>query len=137
MLAAVTWSWIAIVVAIVWKMAYGGIFYARPVMGNFWMKQVGLDPDAIRKEAAMMGLVWAAVWSALGAALFNVLWAWTGAAGATEGLMVGSVAGLALASTAAMVHPVFEGRPNAVMWLYGVYHLVEWAGVGLVFGLLA
>jgi hypothetical protein len=36
-----------------------------------------------------------------------------------------------------MVHPVFEGRPKIVMWLYGMYHVVEWTGVGLIFGLLA
>ena len=137
MLAGVTWAWIAIVVAIVWKMAYGGVFYARPVLGNFWMKQVNLDPASIRKEDAMMGLVWALAWSIVGAALFNVLWSWTDASGASEGLMVGAVGGIALAATAAMVHPVFEGRPKVVMWLYGVYHVIEWAGVGLVFGLLA
>src|SRR5439155_9486375 len=112
MLAAVTWAWIAIVVAIVWKMAYGGVFYARPVLGNFWMKQVSLDPASIRKEDAMMGLVWALAWSIVGAVLFNVLWSWTGASGASEGLMVGAVGGIALAATAAMVHPVFEGRPK-------------------------
>lgn len=136
MLPAIAWSWLAIVVAIVWKMLYGGVFYARPVLGNYWMRQVNLNPDSIRREDAMMGLVWALVWSVVGAVLFNALWSWTGAAGVAEGAMLGGAAGLGLAATAAMVHPVFEGRPAPVMWLYGVYHVIEWVGVGVVFGLL-
>ena len=137
MLAPIAWAWLAIVVAVVWKMVYGGVFYARPVFGNWWMKQVGLNPDAIPRRDAMMGIMWAALWSVVGAALFNALWSWTGAAGLSEGAMVGAVSGVALASTAAMVHPVFEGRPGGVMWLYGVYHVIEWLGVGVIFGLLA
>src|SRR5438552_9564285 len=125
MLAAVSWAWIAIVVAIVWKMIYGGVFYARPVLGNFWMRQVNLDPANIKREDAMMGIVWALVWSIVGAALFNVIWSWTSGKGVSDGLTVGAVAGLALAATAAMVHPVFEGRPKVVMWLYCIYHVIE------------
>ena len=136
-LAPIAWAWLALAAAFAWKMLFGGAFYARPVLGNYWMRQVNLDPANVKKEDATMGLAWAAAWSLVGVALFNVLWSWTGAGGAAEGAMVGGAAGLGLAATAAMVHPVFEGRPNAVMWLYGVYHVIEWVGVGVVFGLLA
>src|SRR5438128_1932661 len=137
MLAAVTWAWIAIVVAIVWKMIFGSVVYARPVLGTWWGKQVGLDMANVPRSEAMKGLLYAVVWSIVGVLLFDALWSWTGAQGASEGLMVGLVAGLGLAATAAMVHPPFEQRPAGVMWMYGGYHLVEWLGVGLIFGLLA
>lgn len=137
MLAAVTWAWIAIVVSIVWKMAYGSVLYARPVMGDRWGKWVNLDMSKVDRKAAMMGLAWAVIWSIVGVVMFQMLWSWTGAKGVGDGWMVGLTAGLGLAATGAMVHPPFEQRPGPLMWFYGAYHTVEWIGVGIVFGLLA
>lgn len=137
MLAGITWNWLAIVASIVWMMAYGGVLFARPVLGNWWMRQVGLNPDAIRKEDAMRGLLLALLMTVIASVLFSVAWSWTGAAGLGEGAMVGFVVGLAAAGTAAFVHPVFEGRPLPVAVLYLAYHVVEWVGIGVIFGLLA
>lgn len=137
MLAPVTWSWIAIVVSIVWMMAYGAVVFARPVLGNWWMRQVGLDPATLKKNEATRGLALAFLATVVAAVLFGFVWSWTGAAGASEGAMVGAIVGLAAAGTASFVHPVFEGRPLGVAVLYLVYHVVEWTGVGVAFGLLA
>jgi hypothetical protein len=128
--------WVAIVVAVVWKMLYGTVANLRPVMGDRWGRWVGLDMASIRREDAMKAMPWAVLWSIVGVVLFDVVWSWTGGSGASDGLMVGLVAGIGLASTAVMVHPPFEQRPMALMWWYGVYHAIEWAGVGLVFGLI-
>jgi uncharacterized protein DUF1761 len=131
MLADVAWSWPAIVVASVWKIGFGGILYQPPVFGKWLARQVGLD------RANLKAVPWAILLNIVGALLFNLLWDWTGAAGASEGAIVGAVAGLGLAATAAMLHPPFERRPTGVTALYGAHHFVEWIGVGVVFGLLA
>lgn len=137
MLAGITWHWIAIIVSIVWMMAYGGVVFARPVLGNWWMKQVGIDPANVDQKAAMRGLGLAFLMTAIASVLFSALWSWTGATGVGDGWMVGLVVGLAAAGTASFVHPVFEGRPTGVAVLYLAYHVVEWIGIGIVFGLLA
>lgn len=137
MLAPVTFAWIAIIAAIVWKMVYGMVVYARPILGDWWMKEVGLGPDSVKKEDATRGILWAVVLSIVGTLLFAVLWSWTGASGASEGAMLGALVGLGFAGSSAMVHAVFEGRSMALSALYLVYHIVEFAVIGVLFGLLA
>jgi len=136
MLAAITWMWVAMVVAVVWKMAYGSALYARPVMGDRWASWVGLDMARVARSDAMKGLVWAIAWSVVGVLCFDAVWSWTGGSGASDGLMVGLLAGIGLAGTGAAVHPPFEQRPMPLMWFYFAYHVVEWVGVGLIFGLI-
>lgn len=137
MLAPYSINWIAVIVAIVVSMACGFLIYAPPVLGNWWMKQVGLNPQTVPKDAAMKSVAVALSLTAIMAISFAVIYAWTGAEGPLEGATVGLMCGLAFGLPIGMVHPTFEGRPLAVGVLYGAHHILEFVLIGLVFGFLA
>lgn len=137
MLSPVELPWLAIAAAFVASMVVGFVWYARPVFGGYWMRQVNLDPANVRKEDAMRGVMIALLMALAMAIGFAILWGWTGAEGLQEGFMVGFVAWVAFGLPIAMVHPAFEGRPLTVGLVYVGHHLVEFLLYGAIFGLLA
>ncbi|HEX2022052.1 MAG TPA: DUF1761 domain-containing protein [Candidatus Thermoplasmatota archaeon] len=134
MLSAVDIDWIAVVIAIVISMAVGSILYAPPVMGRWWMRQVGIDPSRQDTAAATRALGIAIALSVVMAIAFAVIFGWTGASGVGEGAMVGALAGIAFGVPIGVVHPTFEGRALGVGLLYGAHHVVEYVLIGIVFG---
>lgn len=135
-LAPISVNWLAVAIAFVVSMAWGFLVYARPVLGNWWMDQVGLTPDAIKKEDAMRAVMISALVGLLMAVAYAIVFDWTGASGLVEGATVGFVLGLAFGVPIGMVHPVFEGRPVPVGLLYGAHHLVEFVVIGAIYGAL-
>lgn len=134
MLAPLTINWLAVALAFVASMAIGGALYARPLMGGWWMKQVGLEPAGVKKEEAMRALAVSAVLGLILAIFYAVLFDWTLAESPIEGAIVGLIAGLAFGIPIGMVHSVFEGRPLGVGLLYGGHHLAELVVMGVIFG---
>jgi hypothetical protein len=137
MMPSFTIHWLAVLLGIVISMVVGGVMFARPVLGTYWMGLVDLRPDRIRKEDATRGIVIALACAILLNLGFNLVLGWTSAKGAGEGAMLGLLAWLAFALPTAVVHPTFEGRPGMLGVLYGGQHLLEYALIGLAQGWLS
>lgn len=136
MLTAVSVNWPAFVISIVVSMAWGFALFHRQLAGGWWMRQVGLDPDNLPKEAAMRSVGIAFALSIIQAVGFAIIFGWTGASGIVEGATVGILAGIAFGLPLGMVHPTFEGRPMGVGILYGAQHIIEFLMMGMIFGIL-
>ncbi len=134
---AFTVHWLAVALGVVISMVVGGVTFARPVLGDYWMGLIEMRADRVRREDATRGIVVALVLALLLNLGFNVLLGWTGAAGAGQGAFLGLLAWLAFAVPTAVVHPTFEGRPPMLAVLYVGQHLVEYLLIGLAQGWLS
>lgn len=137
MLTPVQLPWLAIGVAFVANMAIGMIWYARPLFGSYWMRQVGLEPGKVSRDDATRGILVALLMALATSIGFAILYEWTGAAGLMEGLMVAFVAWVAFGLPMSVIHPTFEQRPLTVALVYIGHHLIEFLAYGVIFGLLA
>lgn len=128
-------NWAAVGLTVVASFLVGSILYARPVMGDRWMRGVGLTPERITKEGMVRGMVASIALSVILGLGFAAFRDWTGATGLVEGLRLGVYAWVAFA-VPLTVHQVYEGRPAGIAVLYATHHLLEFLAVGAIHGVL-
>ena len=127
-------SWVAVLVATLAGFALGALWYG-PLFGKAWMRAVGLTQEQLARfnPAVTYGttFVWALVTAVvLGAELGeapSIKWS------TTCGAAVGALFVLPSIAT----NYLFEGKPFLLTAINGGYHVVRFALMGLVFGLLA
>ena len=127
-------SWVAVLAATLAGFALGAVWYG-PLFGKAWMRAVGLTQEQLARfnPAVTYGttFVWALVTAVvLGAELGEdpgIHWA------TACGAMVGALFVLPSIAT----NYLFEGKPFLLTAINGGYHVVRFALMGLVFGLLA
>lgn len=130
-------NFLGVLAAMVASMVVGGIWYAKPVFGNTWMKlaKVKGDGSSVFKPMAITvvvslitGYVLAHVsylsqnffgTSFLSAALTSAFWMWLGFTAARF-----------------ITHDAFEGRPMKLTLLNISNELVTFLAMGLVIGLI-
>lgn len=137
MLSAISINWVALIAAIVISMVIGSVIYSPPVLGNWWMKEIGRAPRNLSREEMMRVMGTAVALSILMGVCFAILFGWTGASGAGEGAAVGILLGLGFGVPIGMVHATFEEKPMMVGMVYGAHHIIEYTIIGIVFGLLS
>jgi hypothetical protein len=126
--------WIAVLVATVAGFALGAVWYG-PLFGKSWMRAVGLTQDRMAgfNPARTYGTTFA--WALLSAI---VLGAELGpGAGAQWGLTCGLAVGAFFVLPSLATNYLFEGKPFVVTAINGGYHVVRFAVMGLVIGLMA
>jgi MFS family permease len=125
---------VAVVVAALSGFALGAVWYG-PLFGRPWMALVGLSPDTVRKDfkpARAYGLTF----------VLSLISAWLLGWGAgpdptvLEGLGCGLVIGAGWVASSLATNDLFEGRPRALTFINGGYHVARFVLMGLVFGLL-
>jgi hypothetical protein len=126
--------WVAVLVATLAGFALGAVWYG-PLFGKAWMRAVGLTQEQLAKfnPAVTYGttFVWALVTAVvLGAEL-----------GESPGIKVAVACGAAIGGLFVLpsiaTNYLFEGKPFLLTAINGGYHVVRFALMGLVFGLLA
>lgn len=126
--------WVAVLVATVAAFALGAVWYG-PLFGKVWMKAVGVTPERMAgfNPAVAYGTTFA--WALLTAI---VLGAELGqGAGATWGTSCGAMIGAFFVLPSLATNYLFEGKPFLVTAINGGYHVVRFALMGLVIGLMA
>jgi hypothetical protein len=126
-------SWIAVLVATLAGFALGAVWYG-PLFGKAWMRHVGLTREQLSgfNPAVTYGttFLWALVTAVvLGAELGpapTVSWA----------VSCGAAVGGLLVLPSLATNYLFEGKPFLLTAINGGYHVVRFALMGLVFGLL-
>jgi hypothetical protein len=126
-------SWVAVLVATLAGFALGALWYG-PLFGKAWMRTVGLTQDQLARfnPAVTYGttFVWALVTAVvLGAELGeapDIKWA----------TMCGAAIGGLFVLPSIATNYLFEGKSLLLTAINGGYHVVRFALMGLVFGLL-
>lgn len=130
-----TLNWWAVLLAAVSSFAVGAIWYARPVLGRAWMKEIGVDPDN-PGERSGMALVFVGVFVAsfLTAVVLATIFAGTGTTGLLEGFLVGAVIGLVVRGGAHVIHNGFAGRSATLTTIDVAHDTVAIAIMGAIIG---
>lgn len=125
-------SWLAVAAGLVASMAIGFALFARPVLGETWMRLVKLDPASIDKRAATRAVAFSAVLAVVLNLGFAVLSDVVEADGAGEGLMLGLVVWLLFVVPVVVTHVLYEGKPLVVGGIYALHHFLEFAVLGAI-----
>ncbi len=126
-------NWLAWAVGTVFAMVLGFLWYG-PFFGKLWMgimEKTGWKREEARGTGGMyaLTLVTAAVSSYMLALIIRNL-------GVTEwwmGLVWGILVSLGVAAASSLNSSIFEGRRKSLWLLYGIYHVVLYGVLGLVF----
>jgi len=126
-------SWMTVIVATLAGFALGALWYG-PLFGKVWMRAVGLSADRTGFNptvAYASTFAWALLSAiVLGAELGQ-------GAGARWGATCGAAIGVFFVLPSLATNYLFEGKPFLVTAINGGYHVVRFALMGLVIGLLA
>ena len=129
MLALQSVNYLAVLVATISAFIIGGVWYSPALFGKQWMKAVGLkESDAKNGMAPVM----------IKSFIITFIMATTLAiftpAGVTEGLMVGAVLGVGVASMSSLNNMVYEMKPTNLMLINFGYILCMYLSMGAILG---
>jgi hypothetical protein len=127
-------SLVATLVAALSGFALGAVWYG-PLFGQRWMQLVGMTRETLESgfnPARAYGLTF--VLCLISAFLMG--WGVGPNPPIHEGLGCGLVIGVGWVAASLMTNDLFERRPAALTLINGGYHVVRFAIMGLVFGLL-
>lgn len=116
-------NYLAVLVAAIAYMAIGFFWYG-PVLGNLWMKEVGLKKETMKKPKATFFLIpfgGALIMSFVLANFIGLVNAMTPAAG----MIIGGWTGIGFSATALLATFHFEGRSRELFLIDAGYHLVS------------
>jgi hypothetical protein len=126
--------WLAVLVATLAGFALGAVWYG-PLFGKAWTRALGLSPDQMARISPTVAYGATFAWALLTA---TVLGAELGqGAGAKWGLTCSAAIGAFFVLPSLATNYLFEGKPFLVTAINGGYHVVRFALMGLVIGLLA
>lgn len=126
-------NWLAIVAATASLMALSSVWYMKPVFGKMWMEEVGMTDEKMKANATPMlfiGVILTGLISAVAMALLinNI------GGGVVEGLVVGAVAGFAIAAMAEVPHYRFAGQSMRLMLINTSQTAATLTVMGLILG---
>lgn len=124
-------NYLAVLVAVVANMLIGYVYYARPVLGNTWMKLIGKSPEELKKGAgAAMG--WMLLFAVIEAYVLAFFVDYTTAASVGAGAVTGIWIWLGFALPILGGDNVFSGRPRKLLVLQLGYHLISLVVMGAI-----
>ena len=118
-------NWLAVIVATVVYFALGGLWYARPVFGDAWMKSAGIVMQEGQRPGPAIYLTPLAT-GFISVTAIAMLAAATGSDTFGEGIVLGLVVGLGIAVMITAVEATFGTRPQPGPWfvINGAYQLL-------------
>jgi Protein of unknown function (DUF1761) len=119
-------NWLAVLVGTIVYFGLGAVWYAPPVFGNVWMRAGGIQmPEDERPGAAFyVGPFITCLIATIAAAMVVVA---SGSDSLGEGIVVGLVTGLGIATSALFITGYFDTqKPEPLVWVAVVsgYHLL-------------
>ena len=147
-------NYVAVLVAAIAAMIIGAVYYLPAVAGKAWMNAIGKTEAEVRAAMTPRVLIAGFVLAILEMSVLAAIEGWAGAVGVADGVMVALIVWLGLALPvgvadgvmvalivwlgltlpAASMNVLFEGRPTALHWVYGVNSLIIFAVAGAVIG---
>lgn len=121
-------NWLAVIIAAVAYYALGAIWYARQTFGSIWMDSIGWKPDPESgPQMSTANLVLPILAFLVTAIALDMLAASTGTDTLAEGIVLGLVAGVGVATMITLVTAAYDPiSPKPMTWFFvtGGYHLV-------------
>ena len=127
-------NYVAVLVAAIAAMIIGAVYYLPAVAGKAWMNAIGKTEAEVRAAMTPRVLIAGFVLAILEMSVLAAIEGWAGAVGVADGVMVALIVWLGLTLPAASMNVLFEGRPIALHWVYGVNSLIIFAVAGAVIG---
>lgn len=132
-LSDVPLNYLAILAATVSTFLLGGLWYSPVLFGRAWMKEIGVDPEALgekEKFGLIMGVSFVLeLIMAINLALF------IGARGTLAfGLLAGAAAGFGWVALAFGVTYLFERKSLRLFFINAGYHAVAFTTMGAILG---
>jgi hypothetical protein len=125
-------NYLAVVAAAASGFIIGGVWYSPVLFGNFWMKAVGLSPEAMNNRK--MGMVFAASFALLLLISFNLAAFLAGPPNLAWGVTAGALAGIGWVAAGFGITYLFEARPLKLFFVNAGYHAVTFMVMGGILG---
>ncbi len=125
-------NWLAVVVSGVVSMMIGFVYYAKPVFGKMWMKEVGKTEKEIQEGASTSMYVMMFISSLVLAYVMTHFVSYSGAESAMDGAITGFWAWLGFAATAGFATNLFSGKSMRLFAINYGYHLVDFVVIGAI-----
>lgn len=125
-------NWLAVVAAALAPLVLGALWYSPVLFADRWLRAIGKTREALGDgPGALYGL--AIVHAALASIVLAVLVDWAGADTWLEGLVVGALVWVVVATTS-LLNSSFAGRPIDLWALDAGYHLLSLLAIGAILG---
>lgn len=130
-------NYLAVVAGVVVNMIVGGLWYSPLLFAKPWMAETGITMEAISEDKAGMIRGYAVSVIASVAIVFamSVLVEATDASGATDGLLIGLLAGIGFVATTQAANYAFESRSVRVYAINVGYPVSSFLAIGLLLAL--
>jgi hypothetical protein len=132
-------NYLAVFLAAVASMIVGSIWYAPPVLGNYWQKLAKPDAKRAKKEMVptmLATFVLALVTAYVLAHVMNLSYAFYGYGWVQTGLTTAFWLWLGVSMPAVLVHGMFEQKRKKLLMLTAVHELLTLTVMGAVLGLV-
>jgi hypothetical protein len=132
-------NYLAVFLAAVASMIVGSIWYAPPVLGNYWTKLAKPDAKRAKKEMVptmVATFVLALLTAYIVAHVTYLSQAFYGTEWVQAGLTTAFWLWLGISTPAVLVHGMFEQKRKKLLLLTAAHELVTLLAMGLVIGLV-
>jgi len=129
----VSFNYLAILAATVSTFLLGGLWYSPVMFGRAWMKEIGVNPEALG-EKEKLGLIMGVSFVLELIMAFNLA-AFIGAKGTLAfGVFAGAAAGFGWVALAMGVTYLFERKSLRLFFINAGYHAVAFTIMGAILG---
>ncbi len=129
-------NWFAVIVSVIFAMAFGTVYYLPQTVGRYWMEALGITVEEIGargNQAQAMGVaVIGAIVSVISIAILIQL---ADAYSFIGGLFIGVLAAVGLVLAPMGTRYIFEGRPLKLYIVNGVENSVSLIVISLILAL--
>lgn len=129
-----TINWLAVLVSTLLFYALGALWYAPPVFGKAWMKEIGMNQDDAKKNVNMTKILITTFILSL-IMVVNLAFFVSGPTiGATEGALYGFLTGFGWVAMSIALTALYEQRSLRYILINAGYLTVGFTMVGLILG---
>lgn len=129
-MGAVVINYLAVVVAAIFSMVLGALWYSPVLFGKQWMKLSKVKMNAEMKKKAKFSYIGMFVGSIITALILSAVVDYANAATFLEGLLIGVLVWFGFVATTQIGAVLWEGKPKALFLLNTAFSLVNYAIVG-------
>lgn len=125
---------LAVLVSIIWMFVLGFLWYG-PIMGEPWMKLIGMSLADIETNPPGGG-VWVSNFLSSAAPIYLLAWIFTkmDVRSGIKGLLIGFLVGFVFFHLPGMTGGMFSKAPYALAWIEGGFQIIGWSVAGFILG---
>ena len=127
-------NWVAVVVAVLPSFVIGSLWYNPNVVGNYWMKQVGLKPKDAEKANMVKALSVTTAANLIAVTALATLLCALQLRGILQGAVVGALLSFAFSGASRAVHLAFEQKSPGLFLVNTSHDVLFLATAGAILG---